>query len=110
MTHDLTRDTLRVLREEGFSSMRMLRRLTPEEVADSFQRPRLLPVAQCLALKEAVMDLAGETTPVKSTTQKGDVTFSKEMNGHSDVAGSSGHSSRGTHLWSLYDLLNNLHS
>lgn len=58
---DVTPQTLRFLKEEGFTSMRMLSRLTPDEIDKAFQGPRLLPLAQCLALKEAVKKLTGET-------------------------------------------------
>ena len=55
--HGLTEDTGRVLREEGFTTLRYLCLLTPEEVDESFKQPRLLPLAQCLALKHAVAQL-----------------------------------------------------
>ncbi|PVD35179.1 hypothetical protein C0Q70_06460 [Pomacea canaliculata] len=58
---DVTPQTLRFLKDEGFTSMRMLSRLTPDEIDKAFQGPRLLPLAQCLALKEAVKKLTGET-------------------------------------------------
>ncbi|XP_025088643.1 uncharacterized protein LOC112560799 [Pomacea canaliculata] len=58
---DVTPQTLRFLKDEGFTSMRMLSRLTPEEIDKAFQGPRLLPLDQCLALKDAVKKLTGET-------------------------------------------------
>lgn len=61
---ELTQETLRFLREEGFTSINLLRRLTPEEIEKSLQLPGL-PLAQCLALKEAVTKLVKDIVPMK---------------------------------------------
>lgn len=62
---ELTQETLRFLREEGFTSINLLRRLMPEEIEKSLQLPRRLPLAQCLALKEAVTKLVEDIVPMK---------------------------------------------
>lgn len=55
----LSEDTIRVLRQEGFTSLHFLRLLTPEEVDKWLKQPRLLPLAQSLALQHAVQQLRG---------------------------------------------------
>ncbi|PVD35173.1 hypothetical protein C0Q70_06454 [Pomacea canaliculata] len=62
---EISQETLRFLREEGFTSINLLRRLTPEEIEKSLQLPRRLPLAQCLALKEAVTKLVEDIVPMK---------------------------------------------
>ncbi|KAL8590924.1 hypothetical protein ACOMHN_005247 [Nucella lapillus] len=55
--NQLSDDTVRVLRQEGFLSLHFLRFLTPEEVDKWLKQPRLLPLAQSLALQHAVLTL-----------------------------------------------------
>ena len=58
--HDLTTATLTVLTEQGFTSLALLRYLTLHDVTESFQKPGLLPLAQCMALKRALEQMSGE--------------------------------------------------
>ena len=58
--HDLTTATLTVLTEQGFTSLALLRYLTLHDVTESFQKPGLLPLAQCMALKRALEQLSGD--------------------------------------------------
>ncbi|KAK7490650.1 hypothetical protein BaRGS_00018067 [Batillaria attramentaria] len=64
--HELTGKTLRVLREEEFTSLRAVARLTPEDIMENFHIPKLLSLSQCLSLRDAVNSLKaaekGETT------------------------------------------------
>ncbi|KAK7490626.1 hypothetical protein BaRGS_00018043, partial [Batillaria attramentaria] len=60
--HDLTEKTLQVLRKEEFTSLRLLACLTPDDIKDTFQTPKLLSLAQCLALRKAVASLNGDAS------------------------------------------------
>ncbi|XP_076467489.1 uncharacterized protein LOC143298523 [Babylonia areolata] len=53
----LSEDTFQVLRQEGFTSLHYLSLLTPQEVDQWLKQPRLLPLAQSLALQQAVVML-----------------------------------------------------
>ncbi|KAL8576359.1 hypothetical protein ACOMHN_048926 [Nucella lapillus] len=55
--HSLAASTLSILTEQGFVSLPLLRNLTSDDVTESFQKPQLLPLAQCMALKRALRQL-----------------------------------------------------
>ena len=60
----LSEKTVEVLIEQAFTSLDDLELLSPEDVTECFQKPQLLPIRQCLALKKAIAKLSsGESTP-----------------------------------------------
>lgn len=55
-------DTIKVLLDQGFTSLDNLRDLAPEDVIECFQKTGLLPLAKCVTLKKALARLPGGST------------------------------------------------
>ncbi|KAK7098013.1 GTPase IMAP family member 9-like [Littorina saxatilis] len=58
--YSIDTSTVQVLSDQGFTSLNLLRHLSPDDVTESFQNPKLLPLAQCMALKHALKQLDGQ--------------------------------------------------
>ncbi|PVD35172.1 hypothetical protein C0Q70_06453 [Pomacea canaliculata] len=78
---DLTPDTVKLLRKEGFTSLPLLRRLTPDLLIKSFQKR--IPLAQYAALTAALEDLRQESSTVKQSERRESATsHEEEEDGH----------------------------
>lgn len=76
---DLTPDTVKLLKKEGFTSLRLLRRLTPDLLAKNFQKR--IPLAQYVALTAALEDLRLESSTVRQSERRESATSHEEEEG-----------------------------
>jgi hypothetical protein len=60
--HKLDLEICSTLQEDGFNSLDMLKLLTEDEVSETYQLPKRLKLAQCLALKNALRQLHTPTS------------------------------------------------